>query len=66
MNSIRTCLAIIASEDLEAHQYDVKTAFLNSPLKETIYVTEPPGFEELEGMVCRLQKALYGLSLIHI
>ena len=62
MNSIRTCLAIIASEDLEAHQYDVKTAFLNSPLKETIYVTEPPGFEELEGMVCRLQKALYGLA----
>jgi hypothetical protein len=61
MNSTRVILTLIATEDLEAHQYDVKTAFLNSPLKETIFMVQPPGFEVAGGQVCQLDKALYGL-----
>lgn len=42
---------------------DVKSAFLNGPLKEEVYVRQPPGFEKKgkEWKVLRLNKALYGL-----
>ena len=64
INSTRAILALIAHEDLDAHQYDVKTAFLNSPLKEKIFMSQPPGFEEhgSEDLACELEKALYGLA----
>ncbi|MCI22454.1 retrovirus-related pol polyprotein from transposon tnt 1-94, partial [Trifolium medium] len=43
---------------------DVKSAFLNGPLDEEVYVSQPPGFtkEGKEEMVYRLNKALYGLK----
>ena len=37
-------LAILASMDLELHQIDVKTAFLNKELDEEIYMEQPVGF----------------------
>ncbi|KAJ9511803.1 hypothetical protein QJQ45_022680 [Haematococcus lacustris] len=53
-----------AAEDMEIHQLDFETAFLNGKLEpgEVIYVQQPEGFEEgSTNTVCRLQKALYGL-----
>jgi hypothetical protein len=43
---------------------DVKSAFLNGPIKEEIYVEQPPGFEDSEypNHVYNLSKALYGLK----
>jgi hypothetical protein len=43
---------------------DVKSAFLNGPIKEEVYVEQPPGFEDSEypNHVYRLSKALYGLK----
>ncbi len=58
----RTLLAKAAQEDLEIHQVDIKTAFLNGDLEEEVYVTQPPGFENGGSQVCRLKKALYGLK----
>lgn len=43
-------------------QFDVKTAFLNGDLEETIYVFAPPGYPEASGKVLKLNKALYGLK----
>lgn len=58
----RVLLAKAAQEDLEIHQVDIKTAFLNGDLEEEVYVTQPPGFENGGPQVCRLRKALYGLK----
>ena len=46
------------------HQIDVKTAFLNSPIEECIYVEQPPGSiqEGDKGKVWKLKKCLYGLK----
>ena len=45
-DSMRVILALTAHLDLELHQMDVKTAFLNGELEEDIYMTQPPGFVE--------------------
>nr|GEV28176.1 integrase, catalytic region, zinc finger, CCHC-type, peptidase aspartic, catalytic [Tanacetum cinerariifolium] len=43
---------------------DVKTAFLNGPLKEEVYVSQPEGYidPEFPNHVYRLKKALYSLN----
>ncbi|GKG09898.1 retrovirus-related pol polyprotein from transposon TNT 1-94, partial [Tanacetum coccineum] len=43
---------------------DVKTTFLNDPLKEEVYVSQPEGFidPEFPDHVYRLKKSLYGLK----
>jgi hypothetical protein len=61
--SIRCILALAAIEDMEIHQMDVKTAFLNGDLEEEIYMEQPEGFtQEGEHLVCKLHKSLYGLK----
>ncbi|KAG7598335.1 Reverse transcriptase RNA-dependent DNA polymerase [Arabidopsis suecica] len=62
--SIRILLAIVAQEDLELEQLDVKTAFLHGELKEKIYMAPPEGYESMfkPNEVCLLNKSLYGLK----
>jgi len=62
--TIRCILALGAALDMEIHQMDVKTAFLNGKLEEEIYMDQPQGFaqEGKEHLVCKLKKALYGLK----
>jgi ribonuclease HI len=60
--TLRSLMALTAEHDLHLHMLDFKTAFLNGELEETVYVTQPPGFNLGDGaLVCKLNRALYGL-----
>ena len=50
--------------DFKLQQVDVKSAFLNGPLNELVYVKQPPGFEDpkFPTHIYKLKKALYGLK----
>ena len=63
-DSLRIVLALVAHYDLELHQMDVKTAFLNGELEEEVYMDQPEGFLATgnEKMVCKLRKSIYGLK----
>ena len=60
--SIRIIMVIVVHLDLELHQIYVKTTFLNSELKEEIYMRQLEGYEILNenNKVHKLNKSLYG------
>ncbi|GKD14293.1 retrovirus-related pol polyprotein from transposon TNT 1-94 [Tanacetum coccineum] len=57
-------VAYAAHKSFPVYQMDVKTAFLNEPLKEEVYVNQPDEFIDPHhpDKVYRLKKALYGLK----
>ena len=57
-------MALIAHYDLKLHQMDVKTAFLNGNIDETIYMVQPENFESNDSkqLVCKLTRSIYGLK----
>uniref|UniRef100_A0A1Y1K3D6 Reverse transcriptase Ty1/copia-type domain-containing protein n=1 Tax=Photinus pyralis TaxID=7054 RepID=A0A1Y1K3D6_PHOPY len=61
ITTVRLLLALAVERDLEIHQMDVKTAFLNGKLEEDIYMEQPDGFVQGK-LVCKLNKSLYGLK----
>ncbi|GJS35154.1 ribonuclease H-like domain-containing protein [Tanacetum coccineum] len=62
--TIRTVLSLVVSRQWPIHQLDVKNAFLNGDLSETVYMHQPPGFVDSRypNHVCLLQRSLYGLK----
>ena len=60
--TIRYLMAFAVQNKLEIHNIDVKTAFLNGELDETIYMEQPEGFIKDRSQVCLLKKSLYGLK----
>jgi hypothetical protein len=46
LESIRMLLAYAAHHSFKLFQMDVKSAFLNGPIKEEVYVEQPPGFKD--------------------
>jgi reverse transcriptase-like protein len=60
LTSLQTILVITADQDLEVHQMDVKSTYLNGTLQEEIYMEPPPSFDVPEGMIFHLIKAVYG------
>ncbi|KAK1615908.1 hypothetical protein QYE76_021425 [Lolium multiflorum] len=61
LESIRILLAYASHHNFKLQQMDVKSALLNGPLHEEVYVKQPPGFEDLNfpNHVYKLDKALY-------
>nr|GEX62614.1 retrovirus-related Pol polyprotein from transposon TNT 1-94 [Tanacetum cinerariifolium]GEX62822.1 retrovirus-related Pol polyprotein from transposon TNT 1-94 [Tanacetum cinerariifolium] len=64
LEAVRIFVAYAAHKSFLIYQMDVKTAFLNGPLKGEVYVAQPDGFIDLDHpeKVYRLRKALYGLK----
>ena len=57
-------MALVAHFDLELHQMEVKTAFLNGDINETIYTVQPEkfAFGDSKNVVCKLKKSIYNLK----
>ncbi|GJU12198.1 retrovirus-related pol polyprotein from transposon TNT 1-94 [Tanacetum coccineum] len=64
LEAVRLFIAYAAHKSFPIYQIDVKTAFLNGPLKEEVYVNQPDGFIDPHhpDKVYHLKKALYGLN----
>ena len=63
-DSFRIIMAFFDHFDLELHQMDVKTTFLNREMDETIYMEQFQNFliGDSKSMVCKVKKSLYGLK----
>nr|GEV28014.1 retrovirus-related Pol polyprotein from transposon TNT 1-94 [Tanacetum cinerariifolium] len=64
LEAVRIFVAYAAHKSFLIYQMDVKTVFLNGPLKEEVYVAQPDGFVDPDHpeKVYRPRKALYGLK----
>ncbi|GKC84756.1 ribonuclease H-like domain-containing protein [Tanacetum coccineum] len=64
LEAVRIFVAYAAHKSFPIYQMDVKTTFLNGPLKEEVYVVQQDGFVDPDHpeKVYRLRKALYGLK----
>ncbi|GJU93847.1 putative ribonuclease H-like domain-containing protein [Tanacetum coccineum] len=62
--AVRMFVAYATHKNFTIFQMDVKTTFLNGPLKEEVYVSQPGVFvdPDFPDHVYRLKKALYGLK----
>jgi len=62
-DSFRIIITLVAHYDLELHQMDVKSAFLNEDLEENVYMYQLVGFiEEGKEHMVPLKKSIYGLK----
>lgn len=63
-STVHIVLSLVVLKNWPLRQLDVKNAFLNGHLNETIYMEQPPGFIDFRypNHVCHLKKALYGLT----
>ncbi|GKE94921.1 ribonuclease H-like domain-containing protein [Tanacetum coccineum] len=62
--TIRMVLSLDVSRQWPIHQLDVKNAFLNGDLSETVYMHQPPDVVDgrFPNYVCYLQRSLYALK----
>ena len=62
--SLRTVLAIANQCNMELHQMDVNSAYLNGDIDAEIYMRQPEGYIDPDNpeKLCRLRKGLYGLK----
>lgn len=55
-------MSIAAQYDLDIHQMDVETAFLQGDLHDEIYMVQPELYSDSSNKVCKLSKPIYGLK----
>lgn len=62
LETFRLLMALATKLDLLIHVVDVVGAYLNGTLKETIFMAQPPDYDDDTGRVSLLLKPLYGLK----
>jgi hypothetical protein len=64
LESIRILLAYATYHGFKLYQMDMKSVFLNGPIKEEVYVEQSPGFENSEypNMCTNSQRRFMGSS----
>lgn len=62
MATIRTLLAVGNQYKFYFKQLDIKTAFLNGKLNESIFIYPPKGVTCKNGYILKLKKSIYGLK----
>ena len=63
--TVRLILTLALTNGWDLFQLDVNNAFLNGILDETVYMVQPPSFDDSnKHLVCKLNKALYGLKQV--
>lgn len=60
--TIKTLLTIVNEKQMLTRQLDVITAFLNGKVDHKVYMAQPPGFVQKNNLVCKLNRAIYGLK----
>jgi hypothetical protein len=62
--TVKILLTLAGIRNYVIRQYDVKTAFLNGDIEETIFMSQPKGYIRLgqKEKVCKLKRSLYGLK----
>ncbi|UYV75543.1 hypothetical protein LAZ67_13000570 [Cordylochernes scorpioides] len=59
--TLRTILSMAATKDSVIKLFDVKAAYLNGNIENTIFMEQPAGFVQDRNKVCKLNKGIYGL-----
>ncbi|UYV68871.1 hypothetical protein LAZ67_6001387 [Cordylochernes scorpioides] len=59
--TLRTILSMAAIKDSVIKLFDVKAAYLNGNIENTIFMKQPAGFVQDRNKVCKLNKSIYGL-----
>ena len=62
MDTLRIFMAMIAAEDFECRQFDIKNAFTEASMKERIFLSKPDGVPVRAGYSLRVLRSLYGLK----
>jgi hypothetical protein len=62
LETFRLLMALATRLGLLIHVVDIVGAYLNGTLQETIYMEQPPDYDDRTGQVSLLMKALYRLK----
>jgi hypothetical protein len=62
IDTLQIFLAIVAAEDLEYQQYNIKNIFTESELQEKIYLSKPDSIPVCSGYVLQTLQSLYRLK----
>ena len=62
LSTLRTVLECVVKQGMHFNQLDIKTAYLNAPIQEDIFMQQPEGYQKGKQIVCKLKRSLYGLK----
>ena len=60
--SIKTMLVVSTERGIKPSHWDIKQAYIHAKLKDDIFMRLPQGSGVLSGVVCKVERALYGLK----